>query len=216
MPAGKLSKVVTLTYPWADLVMFGVHETSSSTENDAVVVFHNPPDREPTFAGVWRGFSFNTLGLLKNSQADDFPTLVHQDTDGRVYKHGYPDGSNSTIWKDALNAGDVAITHIVEGPYAGGDTLITGYQWENCRMSFRLDTALTVTVDITTPDGSQSLSPGALTLGSAPEEQSIEVGIGDYGRWCRTKITHSTINERFGFNRMILTGYPEPLDPALK
>ena len=80
-----------------------------------------------------------------------------------------------------------------------------------------MDTDLTVTIDMTTQDNTVALAPAQLTLGSAPEEQALEIGLGNVSsRWCRVKITAATLDERFGLNRMIITGFPEPLDPKIK
>lgn len=198
-----LSSAVGVFDPTLRLVLFGVAELGQSVPS--AILVYNPVLQAPV--AVWRGFTFNTFGIVKN--ASGTPLLMHLSSDGYAYDHG------ATLSSDALNAGTQAITHIVESPHLGVDTRVDK-RFRRVDTLFRAASNLTgLSFSYTTPRGLSS-SQSATVSGSQSAqwdvaqwdvnvwsstniEQHVSVGQNGLGRWIREKITHATASENFGF-----------------
>lgn len=190
-----------------DLVLFGY------TNSSKLLVYYDQPGVEPLLAGVYQGFDFEQMDVVKNGDGDT--TILHaEDDDGYVYYHGQPDGS---IWEDGLQAGDQAITHVVEGFPLGFDTKNEKY-FDRVDLSLRntTDGISGLTLGYTTPVGTGSVSPSDLAAAAADgTEAHRAAAIAAHGRWCRIKLTHATSGERFGVEGWSVEAYHETSAPAV-
>jgi hypothetical protein len=207
----KLANAITRYDPLTGLVLFGVVETSQTYPS--AILAYNPVLNVP--AAIWRGFTFAAFGVVKN--ASGVPVLMHITDDGYAYDHGTLDGS---LWDDELNAGTVAIAHVIEGCHLGTDA-------RNEKRFLRADIlvraeedATAINVKHTTPYGTSDAvigsvesaeyrydDPGTLyddaaVYGSGITERHLAVGLNAMGRWIRPRIDHQVTGEQFGVTHL--------------
>lgn len=199
-----LDRCQAVAHPEDDLILFGVGNSGALDPNQ-LLVYRDFEDQPPQYVGVWNGFPFQTLDVVKgfHSQLDPYrpATIMHTGAgDGRVYFHGLINLGTQT-WKDELQAGDAAITHIVEGGPLGWDTRWDKY-FDLVDISFHAVQNMTgMTLSYRTPEGvSANISLPTVTAVAGDRERHVQLGLGAHGRWCRLKLTHNTLNERFGLN----------------
>ena len=220
LPRGQFPDVVAVDHTPMRLILFGVTGEGEDDPSQQLAISYSTGS--PVFAGVFEGYSFTSLDMVKNNKL--VPTMMHG-FDGYVYDHGSPEGG---LLDDELQSGTVAIEHIVEGTPLGFDTQMEKH-FDQIDISFLQSTNTTgVTVAITTPydtltsdsftlPGSFSLWDTALwDVGTwaVSGEVHVAIGLSSYGRWGRPRITHSVTGERFGLNGWTMKVYPDAADEA--
>jgi len=221
-PRAQIADWLAVDYTPAKLILYGVTELGDTDPAQTLVVSY--ATGTPVFAGIWQGYTFLTLDMVKDGNLA--PTLMHGSTDGYYYDHGNPEG---TLWDDALQSGTVAIDHAIEGSVIGYDT-DTDKHFDRLDLSLRAKSDMnSMAVRLTTPNGTEDSSAFALTGGFslwdvavwdtdswsvAGIEKHHALGFASYGRWARPRITHSAVGEQFGLNAWKLTYYPDAADEA--
>jgi hypothetical protein len=206
------------------MLLLGMVESGQTIPSVQVVI--DPGQGAGQVAGIWRGFTFQNMASVKN--ATGHPLLMHLSDDGYAYTHGLSDGA---VWSDALNAGTLAITHIVEPSAMGGDV---EYEMHYDRLDMNLRTQSDVTNLTVNLETSRGLSPATLiTAGSivgsfsrwdvaiwdtdlwsvASIDQHVAVGLDDLGRWAKPIVTHATVGEQFGLSTLRISAIPSDNDP---
>ncbi|KKK98279.1 hypothetical protein LCGC14_2644360, partial [marine sediment metagenome] len=180
----------------------------------------------PVFAGLFRGYTFQSLDVVKNNTL--VPTVIHGSTDGYLYEHGQPLGS---IWDHALKSGTVAIEHVVVGTTLGHDIRINKI-YDRLDLSFRAQSDMTgLTFSLATPNATTVSTSFTVVSGNAVWDDAIwdtntwavegleahsTLGLNSDGRWARPKIVHQATGERFGLNGWQIGAYVDGDDPASK
>jgi hypothetical protein len=216
----KLDKAITRYDPTTGLVYFGLVEIGQ--ENPSCILCVNPVTN--TAVGVWRGFTFTALGIVKPGIATapqssgltvevGLPALVHLDDTGYVYLHGTPNG---TIWNDYLDSGTAGIAHAVETAHIGTDAM-DELRFSRADILHRVMSDTTaVNVRALTPYGSGDALAGTLSQGGPDwdeydwddfvwgedfAERKLAVGLNQVGRWLRLRTEHQVTGERFGYTK---------------
>lgn len=190
-----LASAVTIDFAPANLVLFGY--VVSGDTYPAQFMVYNYDSQEPVAAALWNGFSFGFACMVYASQLSVARLFHVGATDGSVYLHGH---TNTTTWDDFMPS-SVAITHIVEAQPLGGD--IAGELFfDRVDWALRADAvAMTNTYAYTTNRvTSSNQTPGIASVA----HQAL--GINAHARWIRPKVTHATIGEQFGVERVRVRG----------
>ena len=229
----KLSKAITRYNPTTGLVYFGVVEIGQ--EDCSAIMCVNPVLN--TAVGVWRGFNFTALGIVKPGNINatglggaasangttcevGVPALLHIHTDGYVYIHGTPNGN---IWDDYLDSGTVAIAHAVESSHLATDTEVEK-RFQRADLLMRVEDGTNdVGVRMITPYGSSTAlevdfaSGGPnwdefnwdeAAWGEDYAERHGAVGFNQVGRWARVRLEHQETGEKFGFTKLSVNHTP--------
>ena len=220
-PRAQFADVVAVDHTQLRLILFGVTGDGETDPDQQLTIGYSTG--EPVFAGVFKGYSFTSLDIVKNNSL--VPTMMHG-FNGYLYDHGNPDGS---FWSDELQAGTVGIEHVIEGTSLGFDMNIEKH-FDRIDLSMLQLTAVTdLILSITTPydtltstsfdlSGSFSLWDTAVwdsDVWSTPGlEKHESVGLSSYGRWARPRLKHSTVGERFGLNGWKIKAFPDATDEA--
>lgn len=215
IPRLYLDAAVGMDYTAAGLVLFAVAQVGSTVPN-LILVYH----AETLEAlAVWRGFSFLTIGMVKDESLR--PVMVHLSDDGYVYDHGRPEDA---IWNDGFQAGTVPIEHKVIGTPQGWE-FDREVDWSELTIIGRADSAMNLNIRYETPRAVspfQSVTAGggyaiygaaiygvALYAAITPEIRR-KVGIKRLGRWIKPEVQHLTLGQRFGFLGWRAMGYAMP------
>lgn len=208
------------------LILLGVVELGQAMPSALLVIDPDASTGPAEPIAIWRGFTFQAMATVKNSTGQ--PLLMHLSNDGYAYDHGLPGG---TLWSDGLNAGTVAITHIVEPSPMGQDLEIE-------KLFTRLDIACRTTSPLTGLSINHETSRGlsAATAVSAPAlggsfslwdasvwdtdlwsvqsvDQHIAIGWNTQGRWIKPIVSHATAGQQFGLSHLRVTAVPLNTDP---
>lgn len=207
------------------LVILSVVEVGQTIPSLQIVI--DPDQGAGQIVALWRGFTFNAMQTVKNATGQ--PLLLHLSSDGYAYDHGLPDGS---LWSDGLNAGTVAITHIIEPSPVGADVAIEK-RFDRLDMTLRTPTDITgVTINyetsrglsVATTQNAPSVSGGYARWdvaiwdtdlwSQASTDRHMAIGLNGFGRWMRPILSHATLGEQFGFAACRITAYPLNIDPS--
>jgi hypothetical protein len=227
IPRAQLSKAVAVNDGATRTIRFGLAESGQTNPTFELVFRYSArsPDEDPVFAGIWRGYTFQSLDIAKDASL--VPVVVHGSTDGYFYDHGNPDGS---LWDYELKAGTTAIDHVVVGTTLGHD-IQTDKIFDRLDLLFQAKSDMTgLTLQVSTPNEQATESTAFnVTGGFAVWDLSLwnnstwsiegleahsALGLNSYGRWIRAKISHSATGERFGFHGWRVEAYVEGKDPA--
>lgn len=215
-----------LYHPGLQLILFGVIPVGQTIPTLIIAIDPRQGSGQPV--ALFRGFSFQEWGIVKNASGQ--PLSMHLSNDGYAYDHGLPDGS---LWDDALNAGTVAITHIVEPAPMGNDVSVEK-RFSRADFNLRTESDLTdTTFNYETSRGLSAASsqtaptvPGSFSRWDfaiwdtdlwsvASIDQHVAVGLNGFGRWIRPIVTHAMLGERFGLGVLRITAYPLNIDPSV-
>ena len=228
IPRAQLSKAVAVNDGASRHILFGMAESGATNPTFKLAFRYSArnPDETPVFSGIWRGYTFQSLDIVKD--ANLVPVIVHGSTDGYFYDHGNPDGS---LWDYELKAGTVAIDHVVVGTTLGHD-MQEDKIFDRLDLTFQAKTVMTgLTFTLATPNADTASTAFTVTGGFAVWDQAIwdtdtwvvdgleahsSLGLNSYGRWARPKITHSALGERFGLNGWRIEAFIEGKDPKTK
>jgi hypothetical protein len=190
-----LAKAVAVDFAPANLILFGYVVSGDTYPSRFLVYNFDGPD--PIAAAIWKGYEFEFVSMAYATQLS-VPRLFHiHPTSGFVYIHGH---TNTQTWDD-FKPSSVAIQHVVETMAMGGDIAGELY-FDRVDWGLRADaTAMTNVYSYTTNRGaSSSQSPGS----GAVAHKAL--GINAHARWIRVKVTHETIGEEFGLERVRVRG----------
>lgn len=206
----QLATAVTRYDPTTGLVMFGVAEVGQS--NPSVLLTYNPVLN--VCASIWRGYTFQALGMVKNATA--IPVLMHLASDGYAYDHGSTSG---TLWDDELNSGTLAIAHALETCHLAVDARYEKH-FQRADILFRAEEdATAINVKHFTPYGASTAVSGSVSsneprydvatslydvsvYGTGVTERKLAVGMRAIGRWVRLRIDHQVAGEEFGVEQV--------------
>lgn len=198
-------------------VLQGVVELGQTFPSLQIAI--DPTQGAGQVSGLWRGFTFHEMALVKNASGE--PVLMHLSSDGYAYAHGQPDGSS---WDDELNAGTQAIQHIVEPSPMGGDVSIE-------KRFDRMDIELRTQSDMTGLSVGYETTRGRSVAQSVPSlsgdlsrfdvavwdtdvwsvsstNQHVAIGLNSQGRWIKPIVQHETLGEQFGLGQVRVVAQP--------
>ena len=228
IPRAQLSKAVALDDVTTRHILFGLAESGASNPTFHLAYRYGAFDQNAVavFAGIWRGFTFQSYDMVKNASLE--PTIIHGSTDGYLYDHGRPLG---TLWDHELKAGTVAIEHVVVGTTLGHDIRVNKI-YDRLDLSFRAQSNMTgLTFSLATPNATTASTAFTVVSGNAVWDDAIwdtdtwavegleahsTLGLNSDGRWARPKIVHQAAGERFGLNGWQLGAYVDGDDPLAK
>lgn len=221
---GALGAVQAADYTPANVIVFGVPETSNSDMTMLMVI--SITSGEPHFVGTWTGpwGTFSTLAMAQDDEG--VPVLRLGTTDGYIYRFGDPDRVGSTSIVDDIGPGGIItpMTHRVTPSDIGGSTN-TEYQFTRADVLFRVQSDMTVQASYQTPRSQSSLLSatirgsgtrygeadyGTFTYGGGVYELHKAFGYGrnGNGRWIRPTFTHVGAGEQFGILSMTVDSLP--------
>lgn len=217
IPRPYLDAAVGLNYTAAGLMLMCVAQVGSTIPN-LILVFNGDTYEA---LGVWRGFTFLTIGMVKDESLR--PVMVHLSDDGYIYDHGRPEDS---IWDDFVGTagGAVAIEHKVVGTPQGWE-FDREVDWSELTIMSRADSNMNLSVRYETPRGYGTYQSavaaggfalyglgvyGVATYARSTPELRKKLGIKKLGRWIKPEVQHQTLGERFGFLGWRAMGYAMP------
>lgn len=203
-------------------VRFATQQPGGYDELDTLIWLDREDGR---YKGREYGYQLSRIGILKDSAG--MPTIIHGGgtgavtaADGMLYAHGHLD---QAYWNDGLSdwlPEGKPIDHMLETPFIGYDTSLDKI-WVRGELSSTMPSNLTgVGLYFTTPNGtSDVLTLDDVTTSGTPlgefvldvdtlaglsEEQKVTFQMKTRGRWCRLRLTHSTLDERLGLSELSL------------
>lgn len=226
------ARCMAISFSPAQLILIAV-PAPDGTECSALLVYDVKNPADPREVAVWTGWELTAMGMLKSGRVADLgtPFLFHGDTTGYVYRHGNPEDS-SFITDDELNAGTVAIEHVLECQSLGYSTKREKI-FDRIDLSVRALSNMTLEVSYTTPRGESVAQTVAVSTGdpgwdasvwdflvwdsgsASGREAHVDVGIDDQARWIRPKVRHAVIGEQFGMVALTVAAYVTDDDPEV-